>query len=62
MIDPGGIANRSITYVDWSEGKWHPRTFMEADVTKQLLRDLTSIDKCVHVTSDEKVIINYIIT
>jgi len=54
MIDPGGIANRSITYVDWSEGKWHPRTFMEADVTKQLLRDLTSIDKCVHVTSDEK--------
>ncbi|KAL2896748.1 Ropporin-1-like protein [Bienertia sinuspersici] len=54
MTDPGGIANWSVTYVDWSERKWHPRSFRAEDVTFELLRNITFIDKSVHLTSDEK--------
>ncbi|XWS70601.1 hypothetical protein CRYUN_Cryun03dG0060400 [Craigia yunnanensis] len=54
MIDPGGIANRSVTYVDWSEGKWHPRSFRAQDITFEFLKNLTSIDDSVHFTSDPK--------
>eukprot|EP00252_Welwitschia_mirabilis_P010174 TRINITY_DN23347_c0_g1_i1.p1 TRINITY_DN23347_c0_g1~~TRINITY_DN23347_c0_g1_i1.p1 ORF type:complete len:334 (-),score=36.86 TRINITY_DN23347_c0_g1_i1:231-1232(-) len=25
LLDPSGIANWSVTHVDWSEGKWHPK-------------------------------------
>ncbi|MCL7038931.1 hypothetical protein MKW94_005173 [Papaver nudicaule] len=28
MMDPGGIANWSVTQVDWSERKWHPKTYL----------------------------------
>ncbi|XVE71377.1 hypothetical protein DITRI_Ditri10aG0145300 [Diplodiscus trichospermus] len=55
MIDPGGIANRSVTYVDWSEGKWHPRSFRAQDITFEFLKNLTSIEDSVHFTSDPKV-------
>lgn len=41
MIDPSGIANRSVTYVDWSEGKWHPRAFRAQDITFEFLKNLT---------------------
>lgn len=41
MVDPGGIANWSVTHVDWSEGKWHPRSYRAADVTYELLKNLT---------------------
>jgi hypothetical protein len=41
MVDPGGIANWSVTHVDWSEGKWHPRSYRAADVTYQLLKNIT---------------------
>ncbi|KAM7268594.1 hypothetical protein ACFE04_010760 [Oxalis oulophora] len=54
MIDPSGIANWSVTHVDWSEGKWHPRSYRAKDVTYETLKDITSIDKSVHVTSDTK--------
>ncbi|GMH06927.1 hypothetical protein Nepgr_008767 [Nepenthes gracilis] len=54
MIDPGGIANWSVTYVDWSEGKWHPRSYGAQDVTYELLKNISSIDESLHVTSDEK--------
>ncbi|KAK9210374.1 hypothetical protein WN944_002744 [Citrus x changshan-huyou] len=27
MIDPGCIAYWSVIHVDWSEGKWHPKSF-----------------------------------
>ncbi|KAA8525751.1 hypothetical protein F0562_007598 [Nyssa sinensis] len=54
MIDPAGIANWSVTYVDWSEGKWHPRSYRAQDITYELLKNITSIDYSVHVTSDEK--------
>ena len=41
MVDPGGIANWSVTHVDWSEGKWHPRSYRAADITYELLRNIT---------------------
>ncbi|XP_008798119.2 glycosyltransferase BC10-like isoform X3 [Phoenix dactylifera] len=54
MIDPTGIANWSVTHVDWSEGKWHPKSYKSRDVTFELLKNITSIDESVHVTSDAK--------
>ncbi|XAR63735.1 hypothetical protein NMG60_11023778 [Bertholletia excelsa] len=54
MLDPSGIANWSVTHVDWSEGKWHPKSYRAEDVTYQLIKNITSIDESVHVTSDEK--------
>ncbi|OEL22290.1 hypothetical protein BAE44_0016692 [Dichanthelium oligosanthes] len=54
MVDPGGISNWSVTNVDWSEGKWHPRSYSAADVTYDLLKNITAIDENVHVTSDDK--------
>lgn len=41
MVDPGGIANRSITYVDWTERKWHPKAFKAKDISYELLRNLS---------------------
>ncbi|KAJ8763815.1 hypothetical protein K2173_003597 [Erythroxylum novogranatense] len=52
MIDPGGIANWSVTYVDWSEGKWHPKAYRTMDVTYELVKNITSVDETMHVTSD----------
>lgn len=54
MIDPAGISNWSVTHVDWSEGKWHPKAYQIQDVTYELLKNITSIDENYHVTSDEK--------
>ncbi|KAJ6808295.1 uncharacterized protein M6B38_282860 [Iris pallida] len=54
MVNPSGIANWSVTYVDWSEGKWHPRSFRAKDITDKLLKNITSIDESIHVTSDAK--------
>ncbi|EYU31226.1 hypothetical protein MIMGU_mgv1a018069mg [Erythranthe guttata] len=54
MLDPAGISNWSVTHVDWSEGKWHPKAYRAEDVTPELMRNLTSISESVHVTSDEK--------
>lgn len=54
MIDPGGIANWSITHVDWSEGKWHPKAYRAQDVTFELFKNITSMDVSVHVTSNAK--------
>ncbi|CAL0325555.1 unnamed protein product [Lupinus luteus] len=54
MVNPGGIANWSLTHVDWSERKWHPKSYRTQDITYELLKNITSIDVSVHVTSDEK--------
>ncbi|KAG8095092.1 hypothetical protein GUJ93_ZPchr0012g19647 [Zizania palustris] len=54
MVDPSGIANWSVTHVDWSEGKWHPRSYRAADVTYDLLKNITAVDENFHVTSDDK--------
>ncbi|KAK2970513.1 hypothetical protein RJ640_001718 [Escallonia rubra] len=55
MLNPEGIANWSITHVDWSEGKWHPKSYRAQDVTYALMKNITSITESVHVTSDERV-------
>ncbi|XP_057485955.1 glycosyltransferase BC10-like isoform X2 [Actinidia eriantha] len=54
MLASSGIANWSVTHVDWSEGKWHPKSYRAQDITYELLKNITSIDESVHVTSDEK--------
>lgn len=41
MKDPGGIANWSVTYVDWSEMKWHPKAFRAKDISYELLKNIT---------------------
>jgi len=41
MMDPDGIANWSVTHVDWSEGKWHPKAYRAQDVTFELLKNIT---------------------
>jgi len=40
MVDPGGIVNWSVTHVDWSEGKWHPKAYRAHDVTFDLLKNI----------------------
>ncbi|KAL8208650.1 hypothetical protein R6Q57_008062 [Mikania cordata] len=54
MHDPNGIANWSVTHVDWSERKWHPKSYEEKDISEQLLKNITSISESVHVTSEER--------
>ncbi|KAG6522790.1 glycosyltransferase BC10-like [Zingiber officinale] len=54
MVDPTGIANWSVTHVDWSEGKWHPKAYRAQDISYELLKNITSIDENFHVTSDEE--------
>ncbi|KAL5660951.1 hypothetical protein ACJX0J_028076, partial [Zea mays] len=50
MVDPGGISNWSVTHVDWSEGKWHPRSYSADDVTYDLLKNITLKDiSCLQV-------------
>lgn len=34
------IANRSLTYVDWSRGGWHPATFGFWEATEEWLQAL----------------------
>lgn len=41
MFDPVGIANWSVTHVDWSEGKWHPKSYTAQDITVELLKNIT---------------------
>ncbi|GAB2224920.1 hypothetical protein Droror1_Dr00005700 [Drosera rotundifolia] len=58
LIDPAGMSNWSVTNVDWSEHKWHPKSYTTQDVTFELLQNLTSIDETVHETSEEKRVVN----
>ncbi|MBA0756789.1 hypothetical protein Gotri_019934, partial [Gossypium trilobum] len=55
MTDPSGVANRSVTYVDWSEGKWHPRAFRAEDITFEFLKNLIFIKESILFTSGPKV-------
>lgn len=41
MVDPGGIANWSVTHVDWSERKWHPKAYRAKDVSFELIRSIS---------------------
>ncbi|KAH9805775.1 Core-2/I-branching beta-1,6-N-acetylglucosaminyltransferase family protein [Citrus sinensis] len=55
IIDPGGISNWSLTHVDWSEKKFHPKMYEASDVTSELIKNITSVDISEHVTSDNQV-------
>lgn len=54
IIDPGGVANWSVTHVDWSEHKWHPKSYRAQDVSYELLQTIASIGESVHETSEVK--------
>ncbi|XP_052290144.1 glycosyltransferase BC10-like [Citrus sinensis] len=54
IIDPGGISNWSLTHVDWSEKKFHPKMYKASDVTSELIKNITSVDISEHVTSDNQ--------
>lgn len=41
MLDASGIGNWSVTHVDWSEGKWHPKSYTSRDVTYELMKNIT---------------------
>ncbi|XP_075512916.1 glycosyltransferase BC10-like isoform X1 [Primulina tabacum] len=54
MFDPAGVSNWSVTHVDWSEMKWHPKSYRAQDITYELIRNITSIVDSVHATSDKR--------
>lgn len=54
LLDPAGVANWSVTHVDWSEGKWHPKSYKAQDVTYELIKNITSITESIHVTSEAR--------
>lgn len=41
MIDPMGISNWSVTFVDWSERRWHPKTYGANEVSLGFLKKVT---------------------
>ncbi|KAH7331784.1 hypothetical protein KP509_20G050500 [Ceratopteris richardii] len=54
IIDPQGISNWSVTYVDWTDQKAHPRSFHAGDINLSLLEKIKNITVSSHVTSDLK--------
>uniref|UniRef100_A0A0C9S5S4 TSA: Wollemia nobilis Ref_Wollemi_Transcript_18600_1538 transcribed RNA sequence n=1 Tax=Wollemia nobilis TaxID=56998 RepID=A0A0C9S5S4_9CONI len=54
MMDPSGITNWSVTHVDWSEGKWHPKKYNRDEVNIKLLRSIQAIAENFHTTSNAK--------
>lgn len=45
IIDPQGISNWSVTYVDWSEQKWHPRSYKKGDINSHTLQRIQVVYK-----------------
>ncbi|KAI3687373.1 hypothetical protein L1987_81068 [Smallanthus sonchifolius] len=45
---PGLIANRSLTWVDWSRGGPHPATFGKSDITEEFMKKLHQFQNCVY--------------
>ncbi|KAI8020313.1 hypothetical protein LOK49_LG04G03004 [Camellia lanceoleosa] len=48
------LRRKNETHVDWSEGKWHPKSYRAQDITYELMRNITLNEDSVHVTSDER--------
>lgn len=40
MMDPAHLSNWTVTHVDWSEGKWHPKAYEKVDVTQEILQKI----------------------
>ncbi|KAL0727011.1 hypothetical protein Bca4012_023104 [Brassica carinata] len=51
MLDPMGISNWSVTYVDWSERRWHPKTHTANEISLEFMKNVTSEETSTHVTS-----------
>ncbi|KAL5579388.1 hypothetical protein UlMin_011830 [Ulmus minor] len=45
---PHFLANRTLTYVDWSRGGAHPATFGKADITKEFFKRITESKTCIY--------------
>ncbi|ONK74584.1 uncharacterized protein A4U43_C03F7990 [Asparagus officinalis] len=45
---PNLIANRTVTYVDWSRGGAHPATFGKGDITEAFLKRIIEGQKCLY--------------
>lgn len=45
---PQRLANRSVTWVDWSRGGAHPATFGHADITEGFLRGVLEGQRCLY--------------
>ncbi|KAH7665036.1 Glycosyl transferase family 14 protein [Dioscorea alata] len=45
---PALIANRTVTFVDWSRGGAHPATFGKHDITEGFLRKITQGHTCLY--------------
>ncbi|XP_059657106.1 glycosyltransferase BC10 [Cornus florida] len=45
---PNLLANRSITWVDWSRGGPHPATFGRGDITEDFLKRILGAHSCVY--------------
>ncbi|KAI4381883.1 hypothetical protein MLD38_007908 [Melastoma candidum] len=45
---PHLLANRSLTYVDWSRGGAHPATFGRGDITEEFFRRISEGSTCVY--------------
>ncbi|PWA94211.1 core-2/I-branching beta-1,6-N-acetylglucosaminyltransferase family protein [Artemisia annua] len=43
---PESLANRSLTWVDWSRGGPHPATFGKSDITEQFIKNLRRARNC----------------
>ncbi|CAI0441444.1 unnamed protein product [Linum tenue] len=50
---PNDLANRSITWVDWSRGGAHPATFGRADITVEFFKRLYDSQKCKYNDREE---------
>lgn len=42
------LANRSITWVDWSRGGAHPATFGRADITEEFFKRILEGHRCIY--------------
>lgn len=45
---PNLLANRSITWVDWSRGGPHPATFGKADITEEFIKRVREGHSCIY--------------
>ncbi|CAF2107184.1 unnamed protein product [Brassica napus] len=50
-IDPMGISNWSVTYVDWSKRRRHPKTYRAHEISLEFMNSVSSEEMSVHVTS-----------
>lgn len=45
---PRVLANRSLTWVDWSRGGAHPATFGKADITEKFFENIFGSEQCIY--------------